>query len=67
MQEYLNNDVRLGWLIDPQEMAPARWREQQVEVYRQGQIVEVLQSPKRLSGEMVLPGFMLDLSQILYP
>jgi Uma2 family endonuclease len=36
-----------------------------VEVYRQGRDVEVLQSPISLSGEDVLPGFVLDLSQIL--
>jgi Uma2 family endonuclease len=57
MQEYLDNGVRLGWLIDPQN--------QQVEIYRQRRQVEVLQSPTVLSGEDVLPGFVLDLSQIL--
>ena len=57
MQEYLDNGVRLGWLIDPQN--------QQVEVYRQGRDLEVLQSPTTLSGEDVLPGFVLDLTQIL--
>lgn len=57
MQEYINNGVRLGWLIDPQN--------QRVEIYRIGQDVEVLQSPTSLSGEDVLPGFVLDLNQIL--
>lgn len=57
MQEYLNNGVRLGWLINPQD--------QQVEIYRPGQHVEVLQSPTSLSGEEVLPEFTLDLGQIL--
>ncbi|MEJ6486642.1 Uma2 family endonuclease [Nostoc punctiforme UO1] len=57
MQEYIENGVRLGWLIDPQN--------QQVEIYRPGQEVEVLQSPTSLSGEDVLPGFILDLAQIL--
>lgn len=57
MQEYIDNGVRLGWLIDPQN--------QQVEIYRLGQEVEVLQSPSNLSGENVLPGFVLDLAQIL--
>jgi Uma2 family endonuclease len=57
MQEYLDNDVLLGWLINPQD--------QQVEIYRLGQRVEVLQSPQILSGEAVLPGFSLDLSRIL--
>ncbi|NJK29455.1 MAG: Uma2 family endonuclease, partial [Acaryochloris sp. SU_5_25] len=57
MQEYLENGVCLGWLINPQD--------QQVEIYRPGQGVEVLQSPTQLSGEDVLPGFVLDLSKIL--
>lgn len=57
MQEYIDNGMRLGWLIDPQN--------QQVEIYHQGQHVEVLQSPTSLSGEDVLPGFILDLAQIL--
>ncbi|WP_375509835.1 Uma2 family endonuclease [uncultured Nostoc sp.] len=57
MQEYIDNGVRLGWLIDPQN--------QQVEIYRPGQDVEVLQSPTSLSGENVLPGFLLNLAQIL--
>jgi Uma2 family endonuclease len=57
MQEYINNGVRLGWLIDPQN--------QRVEIYRTGQEIEVLQSPTILSGEDVLPGFILELNQIL--
>jgi Uma2 family endonuclease len=57
MQEYIDNGVRLGWLIDPQN--------QRVEIYRIGQEIEVLQSPTSLSGEEVLPGFMLDLTDIL--
>jgi Uma2 family endonuclease len=56
MEEYRANRVRLGWLIDPQQ--------QQVEIYRLGQDVEVLQSPTELSGEDVLPGFVLDLRSI---
>lgn len=57
MNEYLASGLRLGGLIDPQN--------QRAEVYRQGQSVEVLQSPTTLSGEDVLPGFVLDLRQIL--
>ena len=57
MQEYINNGVRLGWLIDPQN--------QRVEIYRIGQNAEVLQSPTSLLGENVLPGFVLELNQIL--
>ncbi len=56
MQEYRDNGVRLGWLINPQD--------QQVEIYRLGQEPEILQSPVCLSGEEVLPGFTLDLSSI---
>ncbi len=57
MQEYLDNGVRLGWLLNAQD--------QTVEIYRLGQAVEVLQSPIRLSGEEVLVGFWLDLKGIL--
>lgn len=57
MQEYIDNGVRLGWLIDPQN--------QRVEIYRPQQEVEILLAPTSLSGEDVLPGFMLDLAQIL--
>lgn len=57
MHEYINNGVRLAWLIDHQN--------QRVEIYRSGQEVEILQSPTSLSGEDVLPGFVLDLAQIL--
>ncbi len=57
VQEYIDCSVRLGWLIDPQN--------QQVEIYYPGQDVEVLESPTSLSGEDVLPGFVLDLTQIL--
>ena len=56
MQEYRDNGVRLGFLIDPQN--------QRVEIYRPGRDVEVLESPTSLSGENLLPGFVLDLSQI---
>ena len=58
MQEYMANNARLGWLIDPGN--------QRVEIYRQGQTVESLQSPATLSGEEVLPGFVLDLKGILF-
>ncbi|MCX5981495.1 MAG: Uma2 family endonuclease [Nostocales cyanobacterium LacPavin_0920_SED1_MAG_38_18] len=53
MQEYLNSGLRLGWLIDPQN--------QQVEIYRQNQSVEIVSLPTSLSGENVLPGFILEL------
>ncbi len=56
MQEYLENGCRLGWLIDP--------RSKQVEIYRIGKAVEGLQSPQSLSGEDVLPGFILSLGKL---
>jgi Uma2 family endonuclease len=58
MQEYLDQGVRLGWLIDPKTC--------KVEIYRPGKPVEVLTRPATLSGEDVLPGFELDLKGILY-
>lgn len=56
MQEYIDNKVRLGWLIDT--------KEKQVEIYRLGRDVEILPSPTTLSGEDVLPGFVLNLKKI---
>ncbi|MEM8780394.1 MAG: Uma2 family endonuclease [Cyanobacteria bacterium P01_G01_bin.49] len=56
MREYLDNGVRLGWLIEPLAKT--------VEIYKVGQPVETLNNPQTLSGEDVLPGFVLDLSQI---
>jgi Uma2 family endonuclease len=55
MQEYMDAGVQLGWLINPQQ--------QQVEIYRPGQEVEVKNLPTELSGEQVLPGFSLTLSR----
>ncbi|EKU99487.1 hypothetical protein Lepto7375DRAFT_1534 [Leptolyngbya sp. PCC 7375] len=52
MQEYLDSGLRLGWLINPQG--------QTVEIYRPGQAVEVVNCPATVSGEDVLPGFVLD-------
>lgn len=54
MQEYMDAEVLLGWLINPQQ--------QQVEIYRQRQDVEVRNLPTALSGENILPGFSLSLS-----
>jgi Uma2 family endonuclease len=54
MQEYLNSGLQLGWLINPQE--------QQVEIYRPNQAIEIVQLLTILSGEKVLPEFILDIS-----
>jgi Uma2 family endonuclease len=56
MQAYMDNRVRLGWLINPQDKA--------VEIYRLGQSPEVLTAPSYLNGEDVLPNFRLDLATI---
>ena len=57
MQEYIANGARLGWLIDP--------KTRRVEIYRPNQDVELLENPLALSGEDVLPGFVLDISAVL--
>lgn len=56
MQEYLDNGMVLGWLINPIQ--------QQVEIYRQGKQIEILNAPDSLSGENILSGFVLDLQAI---
>jgi len=56
MQEYLANGTRLGWLINRQD--------RQVEIYRPDHGVEVLADPSHLSGEKILPGFVLDLAPV---
>ncbi|CAN1212342.1 Putative restriction endonuclease domain-containing protein [Tumidithrix helvetica PCC 7403] len=56
MQEYRDNGTKLGWLINR--------KDRQVEIYRIGQPVEILQAPTTLSGEDVLPEFILSLDLI---
>ena len=56
MQEYLDNGTRLGWLINR--------KTREVEIYRQGQAVEILTNPESLSGENMLPEFSLNLTLI---
>jgi Uma2 family endonuclease len=57
MQECMDNGVQLGWLLNAKDKA--------VEIYRAGKTVEVLHSPVSLSGENILPGFVLDCSGIM--
>jgi len=57
LQEYLDNGVQLGWLINPQD--------RQVEIYRQNQPVEILDAPSSLSGGDVLPGFVLSCDRMV--
>ena len=56
MREYRANAACLGWLIDR--------KNKKVEIYRQNQDVEILDNPSTLSGEDVLPGFVLDLTDV---
>lgn len=58
MREYLDNGAKLGWLLDP--------KSRRVEIYRPGQEVEIVDSPASVSGEEVLPGFVLNLEGILF-
>jgi len=56
MKEYINCGVNLGWLINPDD--------RQVEIYRPGKKKEVLNNPLTLSGEEILSGLVVDLSEI---
>lgn len=56
MKEYRDNGAVLGWLINR--------KSRQVEISRQDREVEVLESPATVSGEDVLPGFILNLESI---
>ena len=56
MQEYIENGAKLGWLIDRNN--------RKVEIYRQGFDVEILDNPTSLSGEDVLPEFVLDMAEV---
>lgn len=56
MQEYIENGVSLGWLIDAGE--------HKIYVYRPEREVETLDNPAEISGEPVLKGFVLNLKEI---
>ncbi len=56
MQKYIDNGVRLGWLLNPKDRT--------VEIYRMGKGMEVLQSPTEVYGEEVLPRFVLSLEGV---
>jgi Uma2 family endonuclease len=56
MQYYMDNGVRLGWLIDPLTY--------RVHVYQPGIPVEILESPEMVSNQQLLPEFKLDLNPI---
>ena len=56
MLDYLNNGVRLGWLVDPEQ--------RRVLIYRPDQPVETLENPSIVSADALLPGFSLNLQEI---
>ena len=56
MRSYLANGTRLAWLIIP--------KKKQVEIYESGKASVVLERPQVVSGEPVLPGFVLELTEI---
>lgn len=58
LREYLDQGARLGWLLDPDAA--------EAEIYRPGRPAEVRSRPATLTGEDVLPGFVLDLKGILF-
>ncbi|MCI0395526.1 MAG: Uma2 family endonuclease [Chloroflexi bacterium] len=59
MDEYMANGAQLGWLIDPVR--------RRVYVYRPDTPMTHLQNPATISGEPLLPGFILDLEEIWQP
>lgn len=57
MEEYMNEPgIRLGWLIDR--------KQRKVYIYRPGLPEECLDNPDSVSGESVLPGFILNMSKV---
>jgi Uma2 family endonuclease len=56
MREYIANGVRLGWLIDT--------KRKRAYIYRPGRAVEALTNPATLSGEGILPDFVLNMHEI---
>jgi Uma2 family endonuclease len=56
MSEYISCRVKLGWLINPDV--------KEVEIYRIDRDKQIISNPTSLSGENILPGLTLDLSEI---
>ena len=58
MQMWIESGVRLGWMMDPDR--------RRVHIYSESRIQE-LENPSTISGDPVLPGFVLDLAPIWDP
>jgi Uma2 family endonuclease len=56
MSEYMSCGVKLGWLINPDA--------RQVEIYRTKKDKETIDNPQSLSGENILSGLTVDLTEI---
>ncbi|NMG22539.1 Uma2 family endonuclease [Brasilonema bromeliae] len=57
MEEYMKEPgIQLGWLIDR--------KHRKVYIYRPGMPEECLDNPATVSGESVLPGFVLNMSKV---
>ncbi|MBW4423630.1 MAG: Uma2 family endonuclease [Nostoc desertorum CM1-VF14] len=57
MEEYMDEPgIQLGWLIDR--------KQRKVYIYRPGLPEECLDNPASVSGELVLPGFILNMSKV---
>ena len=56
LQEYIDNGVSSGWLID----RPSR----QVYIYTPGKNLQCLDNPSTVGNDSLLPGFNLDLTKI---
>lgn len=56
MREYLDNGAQLGWLIDPPD--------KKVYVYRPQAQVDCLNNPQTVSGDPILPRFVLEVGNL---
>jgi len=56
MQEYIDNGVKLGWLINR--------KKKQVEIYTQNENKQVINNPNFLSGQAILPDFNLNMKYV---
>jgi len=57
MEEWIENDCRLGWLIDPLE--------EKAYIYKPDETTQIIDSfDEKLSGEKLLPSFELSLSEL---
>ncbi len=56
MEEWIENGVRLAWLVDT--------KTKQVHIYRPDSLAEVLNDPTKVSADNVLLGFELDMTEI---